>query len=147
MAGMGPVKKDPSQRRRRNAEPTRTKLPAAGRKGQAPAWPLVHNATSSERKVWNEIWKTPQSVAWERLGWTRVVARYVRLVLPVESGTATTAEASEVRQLEDRLGLTPMSMLRLQWEIGLDEVAEVREARRESVRRLKAVDPRAVAGS
>lgn len=138
----GPPPKDASARRRRNAAPSTTKLPAAGRKGQAPKWPLARSASPAERRLWNELWSTPQSVAWERLGWTRIVARYTRLTIPVEDGTASTAEAAEVRQLEDRIGLTPMSMKRLQWEIAFDEIAEARaeRARTTEVRRLVAID-------
>lgn len=40
MAGMGPAPKHPDQRARRNATVAMTKLPAEGRKGRAPAWPL-----------------------------------------------------------------------------------------------------------
>lgn len=141
----GPPPKHQSQRRRRNAEPSSTKLPAGGRAGRAPAWPLS-KATADERAVWNAAWKTPPAVVWERLGWTRTVARYVRIVVRAEKPEAGRDSMSEARQLEDRLGLTPMSMKHLVWEIALDEVAEVREARKASVRRLKAVDPRAVEG-
>ena len=47
----------------------------------------------------------------------------------------------EVRQLEDRLGLTPMALLRLRWEISADELQEARAAAPKPSRaRLKAVD-------
>lgn len=40
MPGMGPPPKHPDQRARRNASVAMTQLPAAGRPGRAPAWPL-----------------------------------------------------------------------------------------------------------
>lgn len=40
MAGMGSAPKDPDRRTRRNATVAMTTLPAEGRKGRAPAWPL-----------------------------------------------------------------------------------------------------------
>ena len=40
MPGMGPAPKHPDQRARRNATVAMTRLPAEGRKGRAPAWPL-----------------------------------------------------------------------------------------------------------
>ena len=40
MAGMGPPPKPSDQRARRNAGPAMTRLPAAGRQGRAPKWPL-----------------------------------------------------------------------------------------------------------
>jgi hypothetical protein len=75
----------------------------------------------------------------------RVVARYVVLLAEAEVGEPKVA--AEVRQIEDRLGLSPMAMLRLRWEIAPDEVAEQREQRTSSpakadVRaRLRVVDP------
>lgn len=40
MAGMGPAPKPEGQRRRRNATPAMTRLPAEGRRGTVPRWPL-----------------------------------------------------------------------------------------------------------
>lgn len=51
-----------------------------------------------------------------------VVARYVLLLERAEGEGATAALLSEVRQLEDRLGLSPVSMRRLHWEIGAETV-------------------------
>jgi hypothetical protein len=91
--------------------------------------------------VWAELWLTPQAVAWERLGWSRTVARYCRVLVDAERTGAPAAIQAEARQLEDRLGLTPMSMLRLRWEISRDEVGEKREpAEAAAVRRLHAID-------
>lgn len=141
----GPPPKHPDQRRRRNAAPSLTQLPAEGRRGDPPEWPLPR-PTAAERSFWAEVWATPQAVAWERLGWVRTVARYVRLAVQAEKPKASAAVCAEVRQMEDRLGLTPMSLLRLRWEISADELAEERAAR-QAPRRLKAVDTSAVAGA
>lgn len=40
MAGRGPAPKHPDHRARKNATVAMTRLPAEGRKGRAPAWPL-----------------------------------------------------------------------------------------------------------
>lgn len=144
----GPPPKHPSERRRRNLPPPLTQLPAEGRKGDAPEWPLTAG-TQAERRVWAELWATPQAVMWERLGWTRTVARYCRFLVRAEKKDAATGLLAEVRQLEDRLGLTSMAMKRLQWEIVADEMAELRDekdsddAAASNVRRLKVVDPAA----
>lgn len=106
---------DPNSRRRNHRADWR-RLPAAGRQGEAPQWPLGRPAKAAA-DLWTELWKTPQAVAWEELGWTRIVARYVRLVLQAEKSSATGAVLSETRQLEDRLGLNPMAMRRLYWLI------------------------------
>lgn len=144
MAGMGPPPKPADQRRRRNATPNTTKLPAEGREGDAPEWPLPAHS-EAEAVVWAEVWTTPQAVAWEQLGWTRTVARYVRVLVEAELPDAAAAKLGEVRQLEDRLGLSPMAMLRLRWEIVADEVAErraeVAPTSSGARARLRVVDP------
>lgn len=62
--------------------------------------------------MWRELWSTPMSAEWERLAYPHVVARYVVVVLR----SLEDAEfLSEARQLEDKLGLTPWSMLRNRW--------------------------------
>lgn len=134
----GPAPKPADQRRRRNAPLANTlRLPADGRSDVAPAWPL----RSDEPDVWLELWATPQAVAWERLGWTRVVARYAQLLVVAEEPGAGSGILLETRQLEDRLGLTPMSMLRLRWEVMADDLDERRiEKPKGKPRRLKVVD-------
>ncbi|MGI5408720.1 hypothetical protein ACQEV9_18240 [Streptomyces chartreusis] len=181
-----------------------TKLPAEGRKGRPPKWPLLDDIvlttrrdvaarkaddlelallepnlkgrakTTAEKKadearaeatilqkqveaqqrieaeLWRELWKTPQAVMWGRLSWTREVAQYVRWKSRAEAGDLDAAK--EARQLADRLGLTPLSLLRLRWEIATDEVAETRKARATQEktttrRRLRVVDTDAAAGS
>lgn len=122
---------------RRNARPGITMLPAKGREGDPPAWPL-DLLSASEAQLWRELWATPQAVAWERFGWTRVVARYVRCVIIAEGMDKDAL--SESRQLEDRLGLTPKAMRMLMWQIAPDEVAEKRqESARGARERIKAV--------
>ena len=123
-----------------------TRLPSEGRKGETPEWPLSSSA-AYDPDLWDELWSTPQAVAWERLGagTIRVVARYVVLLAEAEVGEPKVA--AETRQMEDRLGLSPMAMLRLRWEIADDELAEAREQRtapkaKADVRsRLRIVDP------
>lgn len=203
MAGMGPPPKPASQRRRRNASIAMTKLPAEGRKGRPPKWPLLDDVvltarrdmalrradelelaalepnlkgrtkTNAQRKadeardqaviltkqleaqrmvegeLWKQLWSTPQAVMWQRLSWTREVAQYVRWKSRAEAGDLDASK--EARQLADRLGLTPLSLLRLRWEVAADEVAETRQTRarqekQTTRRRLRVVDPGAAAG-
>lgn len=145
----GPAPKfDPS---RRNSRVGPTRLPAEGRKGSAPPWPLS-GQSDDEAQAWEELWSTPQAVAWERLGWVRTVARYCRVMVQAEgraevddesggirwvSGTA--AMHAQATSLEDRLGLTPKSLRMLLWEIASDEVAEKRQVSRGARGRIKAV--------
>jgi len=139
----GPPPKPDNQRRRRNATVAMTQLPSEGRQGDPPEWPLAATAAFDE-KTWRDLWATPQAAAWERLGIgaIRMVARYVVLLAEAEVGEPKAA--MEVRQLEDRLGLSPLAMLRLRWEVASDEVAEARADRQDSStaarRRLRVVD-------
>lgn len=124
---------------RRNSRVGTVKLPAEGRKGAPPKWPLAGRTTVAERNAWAELWASPQAVAWERLGWTRTVARYCRVMVEAEKRDAPAKATQEARQLEDRLGLTPKAMRMLLWEITSDEMAEQRESKSDARERIKAV--------
>lgn len=180
MAGTGPPPK-PNAARRRGASSS-TRLPAAGRAGECPRWPLLDDITtvakrdmaarladdtelalcepdlpprrrtalqkkadaarmaatildkqleaqrSIEDELWAELWKTPQATAWEALGYHREVAQYVRWKVQAEMGSLDASK--EARQLADRLGLTPLALLRLRWEIVDEEAVEARPRRR-----------------
>lgn len=110
--------------RRRNARPSFRRLPAAGRKGDVPVWPLS-KATAGEALLWAQLWASPQAVMWEEYGWTRTVARYTRITVAAERPHANAALLGEARQLEDRLGLNPKAMRSLGWEIAPPDVDEV----------------------
>ena len=118
-----------------------TRLPATGREGDPPVWPLSR-ANKRETELWGRLWRSPQAVVWERLGWTDVVARYARLLVEANGRDASASVLAEVRQLEDRLGLTPMSMLKLRWEVGeVEEEPEEAESGVIDIReRIKAVE-------
>lgn len=139
---MPPAPKPDGQRRRRNATVPMTQLPAGGRKGPAPKWPALGRPPN----LWAELWSTPQAAVWERQGWHRMVARYCQVVRKAEERLHPQLLA-EARQLEDRLGLNPLAMLRLRWEVAADELGERRVERSTPPGRPRAVDPGAVAGS
>jgi hypothetical protein len=165
LAGIGPAPKPADQRARRNATLAMTQLPAEGRTGRVPTWPLGPDSNlagrveflasevrrlerevsdrvttaaerrklaklretlaveriirresmKGERALWAELWKTPQATQWEKLRWDREVAQYVRWKCRGEAGDLDAAK--EARQLADRLGLNPLAMLRLRWEV------------------------------
>lgn len=169
MGGMGPAPKEEGRRARRNATIATTKLPANGRTGKAPTWPLIPDIVTKARRgvwadkvdrfegeleerlaeglppgtlerrldaareqlaiyelrlqeqrkletaLWRALWKTPQAVQWEQLGWYRDVAQYVRFKVLGELGDMDAAR--EARQWSDRLGLNPLAMLRLRWSV------------------------------
>lgn len=168
MAGTGPAPKPNAARR--NASVAMVELPAAGREGPPPPWPLKPDVllaarresaqrkaddlelalkepslkgrprTTVQRKadaalqeaailtaqldaqdrvegeLWVQLWALPQAVEWERCGWLREIAQYVRWKARAEQGDLDAAK--EARQIGDRLGLTPLAMLRLRWKVG-----------------------------
>lgn len=201
MAGMGPPPKPPGTRARRNAAPQTTSLPAKGRRGKAPDWPLPADAGAMQTKItaemraerirdelndetdrrkigrlerqldaalgeaaalkrvleaqeemelelWSELWSTPQATMWEKYGWYREVAVYVRWQIKAELGDLDAAK--EARQWSDRLGLNPLAMLRLRWQVEQTNEAEDRgKARRRRPAAPKqpskpAADPRSI---
>jgi hypothetical protein len=96
----------------------------------------VERPSEDELTIWIALWTTPQAVAWERLGWTRTVARYARFLLASEEPSARPSLLNETRQMEDRLGLTPMAMLRLRWDVDSATPAPVTPIPAQSDRRL-----------
>lgn len=114
------------------------KLPAGGRKGPTPPWPIPGGASVAVLKLWDDLWHTPQAVAWERYEWTRVIARYA--IIAVAAEQMDRYAMGEARQLEDKLGLTPKAMRLLLWEVVEDELADARTATTTGARnRIKAV--------
>jgi hypothetical protein len=171
MAGMGPAPKPADRRARRNATYATTALPAEGRAGPPPAWPLPTNVRLAaslesaeamramaeqelaqeeprvrlrelgriderirllrrqlrdsarlELAMWFELWRTPQAVMWERQRWTREVAQFCRLKVLAELGDLDAQK--EARQVGDRIGITPLALRRLRWEVAEGTTAQ-----------------------
>lgn len=122
-----------------------THLPAGGRTGKPPQWPLPGKPSPAEVQAWAQLWATPQAAAWERMGvgTARVVARYARLLVRAEEPDAGATLLLSVNALEDRLGLTPKALRLLLWDVATDEVAEKRQQQpaRSARERMRAVDP------
>lgn len=98
----------------------------------------VREQRDLEAALWADLWQLPQACEWERLGWLRDVAQYARHKVMAELGDLDSAK--EARQWSDRLGLTPLAMLRLRWTVAVDEVAEKREQKPAGARgRIRAV--------
>lgn len=107
----------------------------------------IAEQASMEAALWAELWSTPQAAMWEKFGWSREVAAYVRLTIRGELGDLDAGK--EARQWSDRLGLNPLAMLRLRWEIERTDEAEQRGRQRRGAqpapaRKQAAADPRSV---
>ena len=116
-AASGPAPDPNALRRNRPSDKAgwRT-LPADGRIGAAPEWPLT---TTSEREaeLWDELWGRPQAVMWDELGQEYEVALFVRTLAEAELPDARIDIKKMVRPYLDSLGLSVQGMLRLRWKI------------------------------
>lgn len=92
-------------------------LPNEGRRGSTPRWPLPGRTPAG----WVDLWRLPQAVVWERDKSHVQVATYLAVRTAahdaLDAGVPNAALLSELRQIEDRLGLSSMALKRLQWEI------------------------------
>ncbi|TQK73374.1 hypothetical protein [Nocardioides sp. SLBN-35] len=129
-------------------------LPASGRGGRAPAFPLpkivrfgfeVVDGKSvkvadrgigdafrkRELELWRELWKTPQALAWEREPWRwPTVAKYCRIMASTEAEPdASAALLSRERELRNECGLSPDGLRMNGWAIAPDQLAAKRSER------------------
>lgn len=100
---------------------TWTHLPAIGRQGDPPAWPL-RRPTKRELAMWEAEWCRPQAVIWEQNGQEIEVAFYVRTCMEAEVRGVTASLRRMVRQQQLDLGITLEGLARLRWIIA-DDVA------------------------
>jgi len=101
-------------------------LPAEGRTGPTPGWPLT-DVRPREWDLWRDLWMKPQAVMWEKLGLDIEVALFVRTLAEAEHPDSRTEPMKLVRQYMESLGLTSPGMLRLRWKIGPAETVPVEE--------------------
>lgn len=97
-------------------------LPHDGRKGAAPAMPKLVDWTKDDEAFWKTLWRKPQATQWSTM--VELVARLALLrhvMLDGGEKVSTAACSAEMRQIEDRLGLSPKAMLQLRWRIVLPE--------------------------
>ncbi|MFJ3793888.1 hypothetical protein [Kitasatospora sp. NPDC090091] len=97
-----------------------TILPAEGRQGAAPEWPLTEQSLREEG-LWEQLWAKPQALMWERYGQELEVALYVRRLTEAELMDSRVNLTTVVRQMADSLGLTTPGMRANRWRINRDE--------------------------
>lgn len=142
---------DPNALRRDRDSSGWTVLPAEGRAGDPPEWPLL-DQTLREETLWCDLWSRPQAVAWQRLDQRYEVAMFVRKLAEAEQPRASVELQKVVRQYLDSLGLSVQGMLRNRWKIADNDdrgdedesgnpASQPQRSRRPSARsRLKVVD-------
>ena len=126
-ARSGPNPDPNALRRDRATDAGWTTLPAEGRRGDVPVWPL-DGFSSREAELWALEWARPQAVMWERNGAALEVALYVRRLAEAEQPGAATNLATLVKQMMESLGISQDGLAKRRWLIAADEVAERREA-------------------
>lgn len=112
---------DPNALRRERDTGEWIELPAAGRVGARPRWPLSA-ADAAERRLWSELWTMPQAIIWERQRQFLEVALYVRRLREAERRDSSVALSTLVRQTADSLGLTTPGLRSHRWKIVVDTV-------------------------
>ena len=81
------------------------------------------------RDCWRTVWASPMAAAWlEAVVPAR--ARLASLIDRVNRGDFTASLLAEIRQMEDRFGLSPIARRRLQWEVDQPSHADAAPAGR-----------------
>ncbi len=125
-------KQDPNAlRRARKDDPTWTTLPAEGREGPTPDWPLTE-ATPRELVLWERWWRKPEALLWGPGGLVDIdyVALTLRMFAEAEVTKASAENRKTVRLMMADLFLTQDAKDRAHIQIASDEVAEKREEKR-----------------
>lgn len=124
----GPAPKPASQRRRVNKTTGRRTLPAKAPRRRAPALGTRRPAwLMATRAWWATIWASPMSTTWIAAD-VPALKRLAVLVELVGRGQVSATLLAEIRQLEDRFGLSPLARRKLEWEIEQGREAETEAA-------------------
>jgi len=113
---------DPTALRRERDAGEWTVLPAEGRRGAMPEWPLTEQS-NREVELWERLWRMPQALMWERYGQDLEVALYVRRLTEAEQMESAVTLTTIVKQMADSLGLTTPGLRANRWRIDRPEEA------------------------
>lgn len=143
---------NPNRRRRNAPTIPTTDLPARGRPGDAPEPPATVELADSARAWWTWAWSTPQAAGWSagdlyliarrasleddlatigavesvdllRAMGTELPSQFIDMVGRLAAlATGRLPIYREMRELDDRLGLTPKGLAALRWTIVDDEM-------------------------
>lgn len=133
-ARSGPAADPNALRRDRKGDAEWTVLPAEGRRGAVPEWPL-DGFSAREAELWESEWCRPQAVMWERNGAALEVALYVRRLAEAEQPGAATNLGTLVKQMMESLGISHDGLAKRRWTIAEDEVAAKRVSKPVAVER------------
>jgi hypothetical protein len=119
---------DPNALRRERDHGDWLRLPAAGRSGDPPDWPLT-KPSRRELTLWAALWRTPQAIVWEAQHEEYAVALLVRAMRQAERPRAAVNLQTLVRQYMEALGLAGALGRSKQWTIDDPETAAPAERR------------------
>jgi hypothetical protein len=91
-------------------------LPAGGRRGKPPAWPLS-DPSARERTLWALLWARPEAIFWSEVHAELEVALHVRTFARAEAVDASMSLVTEARVQADALGYTDSGRARKRWRI------------------------------
>lgn len=113
---IGNARKTNSRHRSPGARSGLIELPIEGCSLPVPRLPKTRDWTPEERRLWRNLWRSPQANEWED-SFIAAVAAYVCHATAVYAGEAAAWQAQEMRHLGAQLGLTPAGMSALGWVI------------------------------
>jgi hypothetical protein len=125
-ARTGPPK-DPNALRRDRDKAEFVHLPATGRTGPTPPFPLDRPA-QRELTLWEAEWRRPQAVIWELDGQHLEVALYVRSVVVAEGDKAGASDRAIVLRHMAELGITQGGLAKNRWIIDGQPQEQVKSA-------------------
>jgi hypothetical protein len=125
-ARSGPARQPDALRRDRD-KTGQIHLPAAGRPGDPPTWPL-DAPIDRELTLWAAEWRRPPALMWDLLGLALEAALYVRAVVVAEGRKATAADRTVVLRSMDGLGLTVGGLAKNGWIIDGQAEEQVKAA-------------------
>lgn len=112
---------DPNRRRRNAPVIPTTSLPLSGTGEDAPDVPSWADLGVRGSAWWVWAWASPQAAAWGvSVGFESIVARRASLeddFVRADDYRGRLAVMREMRELDDRLGLSPKGMAALRWTI------------------------------
>lgn len=123
MAGGGRYPNPDGERRNRaERQFDWTVLPAEGRAGPAPALPKWRPWTEATLAWWAELWATPQATKWDQSGRSLHTLALLHHELMLDAlrepkDRKAPSISAEMRQHEDRHGLSDKALLQLRWRI------------------------------
>ena len=86
------------------------------REGPAPVLPPVREWCDETRRWWAVLWTTPQSTLWDQDGGSAVWMAVLYDDIVMCRGK-TAPLMAELRQHQDRHGLSPKALLQLRWRL------------------------------